>query len=926
MDLQEYSGLKSKVHKLISALDKSEINENLNFEEIIQELEHFELSIEQHNNDLENRTALLEKEQKKYSNLYNNSPAANLTLDQNLRIIAIGSTAAKIFGLPKELLVGQDFATLVDPDSLEKLTKALDNLETNVSIDNLGLRLIDASGRHFYTTISVEKFLDENNLACFRLSIIEQTDKINIQNKLLESNSSFNSLIHLISLSYFRIDTNSIISYANQNFLDFFELDIKDVAGKHLQDVLPTTLYINLLRENDLCIKTNEPVNSIEALTHDTSDRKRYMQVIRSPICNPEGNVTGLHIYMWDIAEKSQTDILLRNSEYKYRKLVEDSSDLFVISNGEGDFKFVGENCKRITGYTVSEALKMNICDYIHQDDLEGIRFTYKRSFEIPGATQITNCRIKHKNGKWVWFELVLTNMTYDNIINGIITNIRDITYRIEAQRTVMEMESRYSQLFNFLPDGIMLIDPETHLMVEFNQEAHKQLGYTKNEFSKLAISDYEAIDSYDATKQKIQKILRNGEDEFETLHLHKDGSLIPTLVKAKSVNIDNKQYILTMFRDLTAFQSRISEKEESKFKFETLVDNVFDGIYLLVGRHYIYVNQSFCEITGYAAEEITSSDFDLLQLITPDYRQFVENRLANRLKNLPEDNKYELQIITKSGQIKSIEITNERVVHNGKDAIIGIVRDISDRRQLENTIISDKEMAQRSADIANNILNNLGHELRTPLNGILGFTKLLKADVSDEDQLEMIQMIEISGERLKKTLSALLVLTELDSLKYDIVLEPCELNTFVSMYDKTTIDYVQEKPIDFELNLTDFAIEISTDEYLLHQAIYELIDNAYKFTEQGAIKLTVGTILAYDSQMAFIEIADSGVGIENDKIVQIFEPFRQGSEGIQRRHEGMGLGLTIVKKIIDKLNGSIQVESEVDIGTKIRMLFEHKL
>jgi signal transduction histidine kinase len=292
-------------------------------------------------------------------------------------------------------------------------------------------------------------------------------------------------------------------------------------------------------------------------------------------------------------------------------------------------------------------------------------------------------------------------------------------------------------------------------------------------------------------------------------------------------------------------------------------------------------------------------------------------SKKRNAGENVPKS--FELELITKNGEYKTIEIGTETIEVNNQKSILGIVRDITDRKNMEIEIQKGKELAEKSAEIANTILNNLGHELRTPLNGILGFSRILRSEISDEDHNEMLRLIEISGERLKKTLGTLLILTELDSEKYRIILEKCNLKSIVNDYDMSTIDQVKVKDIKYRIIIEDDNLCIKSDQYLLQQAIYNILDNAYKFTEQGNITLKVYK----ETEKAVIEISDTGIGIEEEKLNIIYEPFRQVSEGIQRKYEGVGIGLTIVQRILEQINGNIEIESKVNVGTTIRLIFD---
>ncbi|GAB1372145.1 hypothetical protein MASR1M45_22070 [Candidatus Kapaibacterium sp.] len=394
-------------------------------------------------------------------------------------------------------------------------------------------------------------------------------------------------------------------------------------------------------------------------------------------------------------------------------------------------------------------------------------------------------------------------------------------------------------------------------------------------------------------------------------------------LVKVRSININSQTLMMVMYQDISELRAILKEKEESELKFQAVVENALDGIYLLKGKHFIYVNDAISRITGYTRDEILSQEFDVDRLLIGNSKDFVNERIQMRESGSENSNNYEVEIINKENEKRIIDISTKTYTLNDVVLSIGIMRDITERKLIENELKSAKDAALKSVEITNTILNNLGHELRTPLNGILGFTKILMMELDDPELLEMTKLITFSGQRLKRTLEALLTLSEIESDKYNLILDQVNLTHFLSMYDNFTIDLLQDKPIEYSLDLSEEDIVISSDEFMLHQILYNILDNSYKFTDNGFVKMKLSKEFVENKNKAIIEICDSGIGIEEDKIEVIFLPFRQGSEGVSRKFEGIGLGLTIVQKIIQKLNGKLEIFSEVGKGTNIRLLFD---
>ncbi|MCX6146992.1 MAG: ATP-binding protein [Candidatus Kapabacteria bacterium] len=253
---------------------------------------------------------------------------------------------------------------------------------------------------------------------------------------------------------------------------------------------------------------------------------------------------------------------------------------------------------------------------------------------------------------------------------------------------------------------------------------------------------------------------------------------------------------------------------------------------------------------------------------------------------------------------------------------IIGIVLDssnIDERKKAELLIIEEREKALEVANLKSNILNNLSHEFRTPINGIFGFSELIRQSYQDEDLNEMIGFIYNSAKRLNNTLESILLLSKLVSIeKYKFINSRFNL---IELINKIALEFneeVKDKGIYLNFEFPSNFILVHSDEELIRQLIFELLSNAIKFTLKGGIIVYAEQI---DSEVN-IFVRDTGVGIDPKFKEEIFKEFRQGSEGLNRNFEGIGLGLTISEKIIELLNGKIRFESQLNKGTTFYFTF----
>lgn len=231
-----------------------------------------------------------------------------------------------------------------------------------------------------------------------------------------------------------------------------------------------------------------------------------------------------------------------------------------------------------------------------------------------------------------------------------------------------------------------------------------------------------------------------------------------------------------------------------------------------------------------------------------------------------------------------------------------------------ENTEhLSDR--VQQLDHLKNVIMKNLNHEFRTPMTSILGFSELLMDTLAGTEQGFIVQKIFDAANRLQHTLNLLMVLSELEAEKNQVVIKAFN----VSELAKSITDqyrYLAEKKRLMLIYYSDSEVWCKGNRLFLSQVLENLLDNALKFTETGTIKVTIGVFSEKEKEYAQIEVQDTGIGIPEAYHQQIFEEFRQISEGDTRRFEGIGLGLSVGKKLVELMKGEIFFKSKPGKGS----------
>ncbi|MBF0310372.1 MAG: response regulator [Magnetococcales bacterium] len=270
---------------------------------------------------------------------------------------------------------------------------------------------------------------------------------------------------------------------------------------------------------------------------------------------------------------------------------------------------------------------------------------------------------------------------------------------------------------------------------------------------------------------------------------------------------------------------------------------------------------------------------------------------------------------LTREGMEFPLELSIATWAVGGRSFYSGILRDISDRKRAMEALKSAKEQAENATLIKSRFLATMSHEIRTPINSLLGMGELLLETTLTEEQRHFLEVSNQSGEALLALINDILDLSKIEAGQLDLETTPFDLPNLL----KGTVEILQllavDKGNELVLELAEgLPCWVSGDPGRLRQVFLNLIGNAIKFTEKGRVTVTAQTMP--DGELLF-GVADTGIGIAEDKLEAIFQPFHQADSSVTRKHGGTGLGLTICREIIQHMGGDIRVESRVGEGSR---------
>lgn len=255
------------------------------------------------------------------------------------------------------------------------------------------------------------------------------------------------------------------------------------------------------------------------------------------------------------------------------------------------------------------------------------------------------------------------------------------------------------------------------------------------------------------------------------------------------------------------------------------------------------------------------------------------------------------------------------------KYEVVALLRDVSERHALEAEMRAARQVAEDSSNAKSRFLATIGHELRTPLNAIVGFSEMMTSGVVGElspAHREYAEIIHRSGHHLLDVVRMLLDMSRLEAGKFEIQTESFEPQMLIEPCFKIVGQLAAERGIELTTDISRGLPLLLGDERACRQILINLLSNAIKFSHD---KGTVTVSMRRQNNLLAISVADQGIGMDQDSIRRIGEPFFQAQDGLSRRYEGTGLGLSIVKGLIDLHDGSMRAVSEPGKGTTITVL-----
>lgn len=633
-----------------------------------------------------------------------------------------------------------------------------------------------------------------------------------------------------------------------------------------------------------------------------------------------------------------------QNQELKYMKSRRPGAYHTCFDEEGFPFKEVSQHFCDLLGYTqaeIREKFNNKLANLVVPEDRSKLNAVLEMT-DI-GSTKNIHFRIMTKNRDIIWVKgnVRLSEFGNERFYQATVV---EITAEMKTQQILKEKNHELELILSAIPGGLKHIDVDEGYTYRFlSEEAASLFGYTVEEM--LEISGGKAMEMVyhedrEYVRIQMEQCLANGKTDYSVRHRVKckDGSLKYVLSCGRMVEDENETpYFQSLYIDIT----RETENEATIEQLQLIraLSNDYSDVLLLdlENDRISPVFQHECSGITHLTNECYSEW--IMQLNTEfvhpkDQEEFLQKTNLGVVSELLKNREIYNHEYTnsKNGTLSYWQIKYVRIGHTKQPdkAIIGF-RNMDEEAQLNHSLQEALAQAQYANTAKTTFLNNMSHDIRTPMNAIIGFTALALTHIDNKERVyDYLRKISQSSNHLLSLINDVLDMSRIESGKMTLSEKPENLSEIMCEIRNIMQADIHAKQLNFDMNVFDATDEnIYCDKLRINQIFLNLLSNAVKFTANGGtVSVQVHQQKTTRKGYAAYEfcVRDTGIGMENDFIAHIFEPFAQERPSTLSGIQGTGLGMAITKKIVDMYDGTINVKSIPGAGTEIIVILEFQL
>ena len=853
-------------------------------------------------------------------------PDAILVVDTEGKILSFNHQFGKLWGIPKKILEERDdtealkFAMTQLPDPDEFINRvnyiyahpqqpAHDEIifKDGRVIERYGNGVIGDDGRRYgwawyFRDVTLNKNY-ENKIKDFNrdleIKVKERTEELNkseMRFRLLVENS-----LDIISL----IDYDGRIIYISPSIKRLTGFTEKEMIGQSGFDLIhPGDVEGGKKFRQSLIDTPFVPANSTFRLKHKKGGYI-WVEGTVTNLLNDE-NVQAFVLNYHDITERKDAELSLRNSEKRFRSLIENAQDIISLSDENGIRFYVSPAIERITGFTIEETINQPVFAIVHPDDRERTKKLRDEFMREPGVLKPISFRFLHKNGGHVWIEGTIVNLLHDENVKAVVGNFHDITERKNAEENLRNSEKRFRSLIENSHDLISLSDGNANLFY-VSPSVERITGHTISETINRSVFNFVHPDDIKYGEVAREQFLKHPgvSIPLSFRYLHKNGNYI--WMEGTVVNLlddENVKAVVGNYHDITERKINEEKVRLSNERFEMVSKATNDAVWdWNLETDLIYWNEGIRSMFNYCAEDIpTGAEWKVH--IHPDDFKRVTKKLVYHVKNGIQNWQDEYRFLCSDGSYKFV--FNRGFILFNSDGkpyrIIGAMQDVTEINKLEQSLNNErikkqKELTNATIEGQEKERTEIGRELHDNINQLITATKLY-LDVAATQPTMKDEMIKRSIENLSKCME------EIRRLSSALVPPSIGINSFSDIIQDLIepVKLATETNIMYEVKDVN-NMQLTKDQLLnVYRIIQEHLNNILKHAKANNVLINVKHV----NDQIDITIKDDG-------------------QGFDVRAKRKGIGFKNIQSRAELLNGKMDVISRPGAGCLLVVSFPVK-
>ncbi|HQM42602.1 MAG TPA: PAS domain S-box protein [Smithellaceae bacterium] len=603
----------------------------------------------------------------------------------------------KLTGYTEHELIGVNSLEYVHPEDKDKVRQQAIKCLKGESSDSYEYRYIKKNGEIMWILEMITSIVYHGKRAALG-SFMDITARKHMEEALRQSEERYRTVIEDIEEGYYEVDLQGNFTFASDSICATLGYPREELIGMSYKNYVPNEQFDYVYNIFKKVYETGKPIKSYSLINIRKNGERIHVEDSVAPLSDKNGKIIGFKGITHDITQRKIMEEILQKSEDYFREITENSSDVIIITESNGNIKYCSRSVERCLGYKPEELTGKNAFNFIYADDLPRAANDYSKAIQTKDTAIPNEFRVVHKDGSVRLFEGLGKNLLDNPSVAGFIMNIRDVTERKHleiqkeaAQKSLRESEEKYRTILEKMEEGLFELDLKGNITFVNDAECRK-LGYSREELTGMNYRQFQDENTAKKTRQIFSEVYKK-EEPIQLLDveiIRKNGSKAFNEISVSLLK--DKQGKATGFRgisrDVTVRRQMEEMIRQSEEKYRTIINEVDEWYFEIdLAGNVIFVNDAIVRSVGYPPERLIGLNYKSFTSeersgeVFKIFRQVYETR--EPIKNFP------YEFVLPDGKITFFELSVfPKLDDQGKVVgFRGVGHDVTERKRTEEQL-----------------------------------------------------------------------------------------------------------------------------------------------------------------------------------------------------------------------------------------------